>query len=272
METPRKIARHLLWKVCGRNIGNIEAIPILYGPLRDQLLSKQPALDQISMLFGRYEPAVVKEILHLPEPAHVAYDIGAHVGFITLALAKSVRKGGRVLAFEPVPTNIALLEELVALNGLENVVRIVPFAVANMKVEQRMLIWGSSSTHLLEAAVKEQQAGQCQSITVRCSTLDSFVFEQDNPAPDFLKIDVEGAEGLVLEGALLTLKTYSPTMLVEIHGPQNAKHVWQTLDTLNYIWLKVTQKDRIPVYTEQELVSYFRKDSWTHHFLLIRQE
>ena len=116
METPKKIARRLLWTVFGRNIRQIEAIPILDGPLRGKLLPKQPALDKLSMLFGRYEPAVISEILRLPETTRVAYDVGANVGYVTLALAHRTRNGGKIFAFEPVPGNVESLNKAVGTN------------------------------------------------------------------------------------------------------------------------------------------------------------
>ena len=105
---------------------------------------------------------------------------------------------------------------------------------------------------------------------VECTTVDAFVFEQKNPAPDLIKIDVEGAEVLVLKGALRTLVTCSPSILLEVHGPTNARAVWEALEGLNYCWMKLTKVGRSPVTAKEGLLSYFTKDSWTHHFLLTK--
>ncbi len=60
------------------------------------------------MLLGRYEPAVVSEIL-TAGPIKVAYDVGAHFGFMSLALSKLVGKTRTASAFEPIPDNAAVI-------------------------------------------------------------------------------------------------------------------------------------------------------------------
>lgn len=102
------------------------------------------------------------------------------------------------------------------------------------------------------------------------TTLDLFVFEQSNPAPDLLKIDVEGAEALVIQGGLRTLNSYSPTLLIEIHGPRNAQKLWRLLQSLNYLWCRITAKGKEPVSSEEKLLFFFSKEAWTHHFLLVK--
>jgi FkbM family methyltransferase len=272
MEALKTIARYLLWGVFGRNIGNIEAVSVFDGPLRGKLLPKQPALDQLSMLFGRYEPAVMSEIFSLRETTKVAYDVGANVGYVTLALAHRLKDRGRIFAFEPVPGNVELIKKMTALNNLEERVATHLLALGNKTGEQRFVLWGSSAMHLLETALNGQDTGLCQSIVVQSSTIDAFVFEQNNPPPDLIKIDVEGAEVLVLEGASRTLSTYSPSIIMEVHGPENAQRAWEMLDGLNYSWLRLTDKGRSTILTEANLVSYFSKHCWTNHFLLTKEQ
>jgi hypothetical protein len=98
-----------------------------------------------------------------------------------------------------------------------------------------------------------------------------FVFEELNPPPEILKIDVEGAESLIIQGGLRTLEDFSPRLLMEIHGPKNALKVWELLQNLDYSWSHLTKNGREGVTSGQRLTSYFSKDSWTHHFLLMRQ-
>jgi FkbM family methyltransferase len=269
-ETHKEILRQLIWKIFGKSVQGIEALPVLSGPLKGKALPKQPAMEQISVLFGRYEPAVTSEIFHLPETTKVAYDVGANVGYMTLALAHRIKNGGHVFAFEPVPTNIEFLRKMCSLNGLDKRVEVLPLALGNKAGEQKLVMWGSSTMHLLEAALNGQDTSCCPSIVVESSTLDSFVFERNNPPPDLIKIDVEGAEALVLEGALRTLSTYSPSIIMEIHGPANAKSVWEILAGLSYNWQRLTDKGRSRVLTEANLVSYFSKYCWTNHFLLTK--
>jgi FkbM family methyltransferase len=270
MDMHKKMLRFLIPLFCGRNMEGTEAIPILSGPLRRKLLPKQPALEQLSMLFGCYEPAVISEILRLSRMRKIAYDVGAHIGYMTLALAHGIKNGGKVFAFEPEPGNVHLISKLVTMNRLEKRVTVIPLALADKKGKQKLAMWRSPSMHLLQSAIDGQDTAFCQTILVEASTIDSFVFDHENPAPDLIKIDVEGAEALVLKGALRTIATWSPNIIIEIHGPKNGARVWEALDSLEYSWMKLTAKGQIPVMTKENLVSYFSKHSWTHHFLLIK--
>ena len=271
METHKRIARRLIWTLFGKNIHATDALPVLTGPLKGRLLPKRPALDQMSMLFGRYEPAVISEILRLAGTTKVAYDVGANLGYVTLALAHGMKNGGKVFAFEPVPGNVEFLKEVASLNRLEERVAIFPLALGNAQGQQQFIMWGSSAMHLLESAINGQDAARCPSMMVEGSTLDSVVFERKLPPPDLIKIDVEGAEALVLEGASRLLSAHAPIIILEIHGPASARKTWAILGNLNYRWLKLTGNNRSTVPDKEHLVSYFSKDCWTNHFLLTRE-
>jgi FkbM family methyltransferase len=246
-----------------------KSIPIIAGPLRGRHLPKAEALSNLSMLFGKYEPQVVSALLSMSDPIKVAYDIGAHIGFMTLVLAEHAGLGGRVFAFEPAPENIAVMQQLIVQNSLQDKVSLIPIALADENGEQNLLKWKSSSMYFLESALDGQKASDCSLTTVTTCTLDSFVFEQLNQPPDLMKIDVEGAEALIIQGGLRTLDVYSPKVIIEIHGPKNAQKVWHLLQSFDYSWNHMTANGKGEVSSEEELLSYFSKDSWTHHFLLM---
>lgn len=71
-------------------------------------------------------------------------------------------------------------------------------------------------------------------IRVETVSLDSFVFEQGNAPPDFVKIDVEGAESSVLEGARRVLSTFRPVLLIELHSPEEDLRVGRLLTEFRY--------------------------------------
>jgi FkbM family methyltransferase len=248
-----------------------KSIPIMAGPLKGRYLPKAEALSNLSMLLGRYEPQVVSLLLSMSNPIKVAYDIGAHVGFITLVLAERLSSDGKVFAFEPAPENIAVMQQLIIENSLQHKVSLLPFALTNLNGNQKLIKWKSSSMYLLESALDGQNACDCSSTNVTTCTLDSFVFEQLNPPPELIKIDVEGAEALVIQGGLRTLDVYSPKLIIEIHGPKNAQKIWELLRSFCYSWDHLTSNGREEVPSEKKLFSFFSKDSWTHHFLLTRQ-
>jgi len=252
--------------------GRGRSIPVMAGPLKGKLLPKSVALQNLAMLFGRYEPDVVREITSTPDPIKVAYDIGAHIGFMSLVLMKRVGTKGKVFAFEPVPENLASIEQLISLNRIDGLIQVVPLAVGDNNGNQNMVLWQSPFMYLLEDALDEQKAGFCARIEIETCTLDEFVFERRNPPPDFMKIDVEGAETKVLRGAAKTVKTYSPRMVIEIHGPRYACETWDLVQGFGYKWWHLISSKREAVHCREQLLSYFSSYAWTHHFLLVKEQ
>jgi FkbM family methyltransferase len=253
------------------SVGHNGGVPILKGPLKHFILPKTSASENLAMLLGRYEPAVVSELLSAG-PIGVAYDVGAHLGFMSLVLSKLVGKTGRVFAFEPIPENRVAIDRLINMNRLHQVIQVAPLALGESNGKKRMQLRECSSMHQLEEAYEGKGRNIYSTVDVESCTLDSFIFERGNPFPQLIKIDVEGAEESVLKGALRTLEVYKPTFVVEIHGPKCGQELWNLLRDFNYSWRHLTLRGRKPVLTKENLLSYFSKDSWTHHFLLLKRD
>jgi FkbM family methyltransferase len=268
MVMAKKLATRIVRRALAAGTGCAESIPILAGPLRQKRLPRYLALKNIAILFGQYEPAVVSELVALVKQGDIAYDIGAHIGFMTLVLASRVGKQGRVFAFEPVPDNVVNLKSVVLLNRLEHTVSIVPKAVSNTTCLEKMVLRESSSIHILEKIGQQEGVISGCKIDVETTTLDFFLLHKGHPIPNLLKIDVEGSETLVIEGALGLLKRHSPTLLIEVHGPDNAGNLWDLLQEMGYVWWRVTSKGRLPISKRADCISPFSQKSWTHHFLM----
>jgi FkbM family methyltransferase len=128
-------------------------------------------------------------------------DVGAHAGYYTLIAARLVGDKGRVYAFEPDPTNCRLLECNVALNGLTNVM-IEPKAVVDMTGPRKLyLSTTNSGDHRLCQTDDTREA-----VAVEAVALDDYFRDKDKRI-DFVKIDTQGAEVLVLTGMRATLRT-----------------------------------------------------------------
>lgn len=139
----------------------------------------------------------------LVRPGQSVADVGANIGYYGLLFAQAVGPSGRVACIEPEPDNVAELRRNVEGNRLANV-EVVPVAVG-----------ASTGTVSLRGgingAVVEDGLGEVQ---VPLRTLDELL--GDRPV-DFIKIDVEGYEGHVLEGAARLLEEQRPALFVEIH-------------------------------------------------------
>lgn len=162
---------------------------------------------------GDNELPVQEALARYLRPGDVCYDVGANVGFITVIAARLVGEAGRVFAFEPVPANAALVRDNAAWNGFSHVT-VVEEAVAARSGQARLALaayaGGSGLAHL---GVPPDATGV--ELTVPVVAIDDLVFTRGMPAPRFVKIDVEGAEGEVLRGMARTLRVHRPIVLVE---------------------------------------------------------
>jgi len=151
-----------------------------------------------------HEPALTKLILDRftgPGPRNFL-DVGANIGYFTALLSKVAGPAGRVLAIEPEPRNLRLLRENIALNGLTNV-EVCACALGATKGTATLGIYKPANRgrhSILNANAKEK-------IEVPLKTLDSVVRESAASVRSWslAKIDVEGYEAFVLDGAGETL-------------------------------------------------------------------
>ena len=250
---------------------NIDGIPILQGPLRGMRLPTNTAIKNSRMLFGNYEVDLVNQIINFPYTVNVAYDIGAHVGYMTLALSKLAQRfDGKVLAFEPHPENAQGIDGLRSINNLRGKIKLMKLALCDKVGDQNLILGPSAYMHKVEGV----GLGECEDhyprMNVSGSTVDHLVFIEGCPKPDIVKIDVEGAEVLVLEGGLVTIKRYSPALFIEVHGLNNARKVWDLMNELQYFCQHISKNGKIPISNLEKCLSLFSKESWTHHFLFTK--
>jgi FkbM family methyltransferase len=158
----------------------------------------------------RYEAALVARLL---DPGEVFWDVGANVGYFALVAAAAVGENGEVLAFEPGAASLERLTENVSLNP-DQKIRIYNLAVADADGEATLYRAdgiADSSASLFSAA-----AGASGGETCRTVALDGWLKQEGLRPPDFLKLDVEGAELAALQGAAGILAESSPLLLVEM--------------------------------------------------------
>ena len=165
---------------------------------------------------GWYEREVQEALSYLLRPGAVLYDIGANVGFFTLLAARLVGPSGRVVAFEPEPSSVSTLRYHVARNWLDNVI-VVDAAASDQ--EGIAMLSGSGSAGRL---------GGDAGTPVSTVTIDAYCRRASLPAPDVIKLDVEGWEFPVLTGMHETLQTTRPVLLIEFHGSTRNGVDWDT--------------------------------------------
>ncbi|MGK7894474.1 MAG: FkbM family methyltransferase [Xenococcus sp. (in: cyanobacteria)] len=169
---------------------------------------------------GQCEQELQSYLKSILKPSNIFIDVGANYGFHTLLASKLVGKKGKVIAFEPSPKNWEILQYHCQINFLKNV-SIFSKAVGdiiNNAVEFVLLDGGKHSSNSLTITddVPYIAENQKKIIQVPITTVDKTCKELDI-APDVIKIDVEGAELLVLKGAKETLQQHHPIVLIGIH-------------------------------------------------------
>ena len=178
-------------------------------------------IDPRSHLFSRlvtcgfYEPEIARLITRFTSGDRDAIDIGANIGFFTNLMSK-LCKNGRVLACEPTVNAAKLLHRNVNHNKLSNTI-IFQGAVSNENghVELTYVEGNEEYSSLGRIEHRLARTWDKKQITVPARKLDDLVKELDL-IPGLIKIDVEGAENLVFQGAIQTLKTHRPIIVSEL--------------------------------------------------------
>jgi FkbM family methyltransferase len=162
----------------------------------------------LSYVDQSYEPDELRIVDLYLRPGDTFVDAGANVGIFTAYASRAVGKSGCVIAFEAHPLISTVLAENVALNKLTNVT-VVTAALGDKAGELKMKYPRADpgSTHV---AIRPS----AEDATVPVVTLDAALRERGVAHADYLKIDVEGFERQVLEGAMDTI-TRNPTIIVQ---------------------------------------------------------
>jgi FkbM family methyltransferase len=160
-------------------------------------------------------------------------DVGANRGEFTIFAAKRL-PSGRVLSFEPLPANFRELVHNIELNQLENV---TPFAIGLAESGRYQPLYTSADVSLHHSWHEglgtlfgsDYRAVKLDSIELR--TLDKVCSDTDVDAIHCIKIDVEGAELHVLQGALEYLTRFRPVLILEMNAETFGAAGYSTLDT-----------------------------------------
>lgn len=198
-------------------------VPILSGPLRGKRWLVGSSLH--GCWIGSFEREKQELMAREVRPDTVFYDIGANVGFYSL-LASMLVSHGRVFAFEPLPENMGYLRRHLDLNGVRNV-ECLDVAVCDRVGEAYFRADVERSMGHLESEGK---------IRVATTTLDHLLQADQIPPPNYIKMDIEGAEVLALRGATTTFNKYRPTLVLATHSEGLHAECLGMLRSWGYHW------------------------------------
>lgn len=188
--------------------------------------------------FGAHSARLVRYLREQLRPGDWAIDVGANVGLMTSPMCAAVGPGGRVWAVEPLPRNLRRLHRLRDDNGLDQL-EIFPVALGATTATERLRMpatpgasgWGSF-------VATWERSGELE---VPTAPLDDLVDSHGGAHPlRLVKIDVEGFEDEVLNGAARTLTQHRPVVICEFHdgllrsAGTSARQLLDHFDRLGY--------------------------------------
>jgi FkbM family methyltransferase len=153
------------------------------------------------MLFGNFEKEETAFFKRNIKEGDICFDIGGNIGFFSLLFARCA-PNGVVHAFEPICLNAKLISVNAALNNMNNI-------IVNMSAvgsEQGFVTFSVSKDSAFSSMKDTGRKPVAESVTVPITTIDTYVAKNNITHVDIMKVDVEGAEEMVINGAALLLK------------------------------------------------------------------
>ncbi len=180
--------------------------------------------------FGAYEPEETAVMNLLSAGAHCILDVGANIGYHALRLALR-EPNATVHAFEPLPQSYEFLSRNIAANALADRVRAYAYGLSRQSGSFEFFIAPENGTNasLLNVAGRED----AKRVVGLALTLDDWAANTGSK-PDYIKIDVEGAELWVLEGGAKTIATHKPRVFAELLRKWSAPFGYHPNDVLRF--------------------------------------
>ena len=222
---------------------------------------------------GLWEPRETALVRSQLGPGDTFIDVGANFGYYTVIASKLVGETGRVIAFEPDPVSFRLLGRNVEANGCTNVV-LVQKALSNQPGTIKLYLHETNKgAHTIYKIGKSDRF-----VKVEAVRLDDYLksFEGD---VNLIKIDTEGAEGAILEGARETLRRHDRLKLVMEFSPKHlatfgcdAGELLQGVQSLGFEIYDVDEHARevLPV-TAKELLARLPSDRFGYTNLFLKR-
>ena len=220
------------------------AIPLRL-PVGTWWLAEDSVLDG-RLLHGDFEAAELRFEARFLTRGMTVVDIGAHHGLHTLLASKKVGKTGCVLAFEPSQRERQRLARQLRFNRCRNA-EVLPYALGRERAHADFYVAAGGSDFFNSLRIPDVPVA-VQTAPVEVRRLDEELDEQGLRSVDFVKLDVEGGELDVLEGAgWVVERRPRPVMLVEVEDRRTrmwgyrAKEIVRRLEDERFIWHSITQ-------------------------------
>jgi FkbM family methyltransferase len=194
-----------------------------------------------SQLLAVHEQHTIDRLAGVVRQGGVIYDIGANLGLYSIVLSRLAGAGAHVYAAEANPVCLYFLQLNLALNQVQSF-EILPAAMldvqctADFTINYQNLLVGRTGD--LPYVGKPGHR-----IGVPALSLDQALDQYQLRPPDFIKIDIEGAEAAAVRGMRNTIDQYAPTIMIEIHGKGAALATLEAISWNGYVF-RETSSDR----------------------------
>lgn len=170
-------------------------------------------------------------------PGSVIYDIGANLGLYSVLLSRMAGKDGRLYSLEANPACLYFLQANLRFNRVPHY-EILPVAVLDRETTIDFRV--NYRNFLVGVAGEVPYLGKPgQVIHVSAAPLDLLIERHQLTPPDFIKMDIEGAEVLALAGMQRTIREARPNLLMELHGQAAARGALTAVDWSGYSFVEV---------------------------------
>ena len=186
-----------------------------------------------------YEPFTRTTIEAIAGTSDWFIDVGANIGLFSLVAAR-VNPTLKVVAFEPNPDMFARLSAHQQLNDLSNLAP-EPIALSNQDGEATLFLTTSPMSASLVPEFQHEINPAVRSVAVKTVTLDSYVERAGISGSVLVKVDVEGHDKAFFEGAVKTIRTLKPDLIVEVLNEYEPARL-QCLRELGYRFYKITNQ------------------------------
>ncbi len=167
------------------------------------------------------------------------FDIGAYIGYYTIILGRLSGPEGKVIAFEPIDFLKERILNSARVNRLSNIT-VETLAVGNKSGFVKFWVHEDPEGGYGTSSSAHRPIGS-KSVKVRMTTIDEYVNKRKLDRLDLIKIDVEGGEVQVLEGAYESLKKFRPFLILEFNDEVSKKESEIILKSLEYKWKTLGQ-------------------------------
>ena len=175
-----------------------------------------PGISRGLLLFGNRELEHREMLFRIVRPGMTIFDVGANIGYYAIMESKLVGDTGRIIAVEPSHTNVELLQRNLSLNSLGNVT-VLQGAISDKVGKAKFHLSYQSNLNTFHDVGSGSEHLSGASIDVETQTIENLA--KNYGAPDLIRMDVEGHEVAVLNGAMGAIEAgkIQPLVIFETH-------------------------------------------------------